>query len=109
MAVTGWLPHTSRAALTGLRKKGHQQREGRGRHPLPDRRGRLTVAKLDDKLAALATMSPAQLPGEWLEIKASASATLRPGTQLVREWRGSTHRVMILDDAYLTGTSATAR
>ena len=43
------------------------------------------------------------------EIKASASATLRPGTQLVRERRGSTHRVMILDDAYLTGTSATAR
>ena len=23
MAVTGWLPHTTRAALTGLRKKGH--------------------------------------------------------------------------------------
>jgi len=21
--VTGWLPHTTRAALTGLRKKGH--------------------------------------------------------------------------------------
>ncbi|KRB82301.1 hypothetical protein ASE00_09460 [Sphingomonas sp. Root710] len=109
------------------------------------------MSRLDDKLAALATMSPAQLRGEWLqlfgsaaphaghkllglaiahrlqekgkgglpakitreidtmikhiekgeEIKASASATLRPGTQLVREWRGSTHRVMILDDSYL--------
>jgi hypothetical protein len=109
------------------------------------------MARHDDKLAALATMSPAQLRGEWLqlfgsaappvghkllalaiahrlqekakgslpakltreietmvrqlgkgeEIKASASATLRPGTQLVREWRGTTHRVMILDDAYL--------
>ncbi|MGE0774553.1 MAG: DUF3489 domain-containing protein, partial [Sphingomonadaceae bacterium] len=23
MAATGWLPHTTRAALTGLRKKGH--------------------------------------------------------------------------------------
>ena len=22
--ATGWLPHTSRAALTGLRKKGHE-------------------------------------------------------------------------------------
>lgn len=22
--VTGWLPHTARAALTGLRKKGHE-------------------------------------------------------------------------------------
>jgi hypothetical protein len=109
------------------------------------------MARYDDKLAALATMSPAQLRGEWLqlfgsaappvghkllalaiahrvqekamgglptkltreietmvrqlgkgeEIKASVSATLRPGTQLVREWRGTTHRVMILDDAYL--------
>lgn len=24
IAATGWLPHTTRAALTGLRKKGHQ-------------------------------------------------------------------------------------
>ena len=23
IAATGWLPHTTRAALTGLRKKGH--------------------------------------------------------------------------------------
>jgi len=23
IAITGWLPHTTRAALTGLRKKGH--------------------------------------------------------------------------------------
>lgn len=23
VALTGWLPHTTRAALTGLRKKGH--------------------------------------------------------------------------------------
>lgn len=23
VAVTGWLPHTTRAALTGLKKKGH--------------------------------------------------------------------------------------
>jgi hypothetical protein len=23
VAVTGWVPHTTRAALTGLRKKGH--------------------------------------------------------------------------------------
>jgi len=23
VAATGWLPHTSRAALTGLKKKGH--------------------------------------------------------------------------------------
>lgn len=24
VATTGWLPHTTRAALTGLKKKGHQ-------------------------------------------------------------------------------------
>ncbi len=24
VAETGWLPHTTRAALTGLRKKGHE-------------------------------------------------------------------------------------
>ena len=24
IAATGWLPHTTRAALTGLKKKGHQ-------------------------------------------------------------------------------------
>jgi hypothetical protein len=109
------------------------------------------MARLDEKLAALATMSPAQLRGEWLqlvgsaappvghrllalaiahrlqekvkgglsaklareidtmirqldksgEIKASAAATLRPGTQLVREWGGATHRVLLLDDCYL--------
>ena len=32
VATTGWLPHTTRAALTGLRKKGHitakESREG---------------------------------------------------------------------------------
>jgi len=32
VATTGWLPHTTRAALTGLRKKGHaldkQSRDG---------------------------------------------------------------------------------
>ncbi len=109
------------------------------------------MSGLDEKLAALATMSPAQVRTEWLrtfstpapklghrllayaiayrwqenvsgglaakqareidgmirrlemgeEIKAAVAPTLRPGTQLVREWRGSTHRVMILDDAYL--------
>ena len=24
LAATGWLPHTTRAAMTGLKKKGHQ-------------------------------------------------------------------------------------
>lgn len=29
IAVTGWLPHTTRAALTGLRKKGHEVSRGK--------------------------------------------------------------------------------
>jgi hypothetical protein len=35
VAATGWLPHTTRAALTGLKKKGHvvtsEKPEGEGR------------------------------------------------------------------------------
>ena len=38
VAATGWLPHTTRAALTGLRKKGHAvQRtviDGQGRYTI---------------------------------------------------------------------------
>lgn len=29
VTATGWLPHTTRAALTGLRKKGHQIEKGK--------------------------------------------------------------------------------
>ena len=29
VAATGWLPHTTRAALTGLRKKGHVIKRGK--------------------------------------------------------------------------------
>lgn len=29
VSATGWLPHTSRAALTGLRKKGHEIAKGK--------------------------------------------------------------------------------
>jgi hypothetical protein len=29
IAATGWLPHTTRAALTGLRKKGHTVERGK--------------------------------------------------------------------------------
>ena len=29
VAATGWLPHTTRAALTGLKKKGHQVTSGK--------------------------------------------------------------------------------
>ncbi len=29
IAATGWLPHTTRAALTGIRKKGHDIAKGK--------------------------------------------------------------------------------
>lgn len=29
VTATGWLPHTTRAALTGLRKKSHQIEKGK--------------------------------------------------------------------------------
>lgn len=32
VAITGWLPHTTRAALTGLRKKGHVIAKGKREH-----------------------------------------------------------------------------
>jgi hypothetical protein len=35
------------------------------------------------------------------ELKANAVATLKPGTRLIREWRGATHQVLLLDDGYL--------
>ena len=31
VAITGWLPHTTRAALTGLKKKGHMIAKGKRR------------------------------------------------------------------------------
>lgn len=109
------------------------------------------MSKLDDRLAALANMSPAQLRGEWLQLfreaappvghrllalaiayrlqekvygglppavgrelervakslakngtlPAEATATLKVGTRLVREWRGTPHHVHILEEGYV--------
>ena len=42
MAATGWLPHTARAALTGLRKRGYEL--GRERDPDGQSRYRIAVA-----------------------------------------------------------------
>ena len=53
--ATGWLPHTTRAALTGLKKKGHtiEREQARRRDLLPHHGERLTMAKLDDQLEEL--------------------------------------------------------
>ena len=34
-------------------------------------------------------------------IASDSGTTLRPGTRLVREWRGKVHQVLVLDGAYL--------
>jgi hypothetical protein len=70
--ATGWLPHTTCAALTGLKKKGRTLTKDKRRgHLLPHRRGSL-IGRCQDKLeasrAALVTMSPAQLRVEWARV-----------------------------------------
>ena len=109
------------------------------------------MATVNEKLAGLATMSPVQLRGEWLQVfhtaappvghtlhglalayrlqaraigglpvaavreldtlvrqversgvmKPRAGAGLRSGTRLVREWRGTTHQVLLHDGGYI--------
>ncbi|HEX8415149.1 MAG TPA: DUF2924 domain-containing protein [Sphingomicrobium sp.] len=109
------------------------------------------MGRLENELAALVTMSPAQLRAEWLrvhkapapkatpdlltrgiayrlqvqahgglnsdakrklkqlaqqvsrngEITASPVIAVKPGTRLVRDWGGTSHHVLILDDGYL--------
>ena len=34
------------------------------------------------------------------EVGSSRSISLKPGTRLVREWRGATHHVLVLDDGF---------
>ncbi|WP_346357645.1 DUF3489 domain-containing protein [Bosea sp. (in: a-proteobacteria)] len=48
IAVTGWLPHTTRAALTGLRKRGHAVTSGEQLQP--DGRN-LNVYRIGDQAA----------------------------------------------------------
>ncbi|UAK26480.1 DUF2924 domain-containing protein [Sphingomonas nostoxanthinifaciens] len=109
------------------------------------------MASLDDRLAALATMSPAQIRAEWGRLMrvpcpaipldlltraiayrcqekqrgglpssaareigrmarqlergdvtvARGDATPKPGTRLVRDWRGRRHQVTVLDQGFL--------
>jgi hypothetical protein len=34
------------------------------------------------------------------DVRSSRSISLKPGTRLVREWRGVTHHVLVLDDGF---------
>lgn len=55
MAATGWLPHTTRAALTGLRKRGYEV--GRERDPDGQSRYRIALAALERPLRPAAAAS----------------------------------------------------
>ena len=58
--ATGWLPHTTRAALTGLRKKGHVIERSKRDDATCYRIARgADERSLEQQLAALATMSSA--------------------------------------------------
>jgi hypothetical protein len=73
--ATGWLPHTCRAALTGLRKKGH--------------------AIVRDKVDGVTRYSIAA--GE----PARKSLVLTPGTRLIREWNGKTIAVEVREGGFV--------
>ncbi|HCJ20892.1 MAG TPA: hypothetical protein DHV64_05050 [Erythrobacter sp.] len=68
--ATGWLPHTSRAALTGLKKKGaHDRARQAGRKGLlPHHQERVIMARLEDQLAKLDTMVKGDLKERWAKL-----------------------------------------
>ena len=84
VAATGWLPHTTRAALTGLRRRGYAV----GIDRADKVRGsvyRIEPTEMEDPFA---TRGPTTREG----------VGLKSGALLVREWNGRLERVMILDD-----------
>ena len=70
--ATGWLPHTTRAALTGIRKKGHEvERSKRDeRDLLPHRGGRLM--DVEAQLAELETPVVRELRERWRTLVSGA-------------------------------------
>ena len=90
IAATGWLPHTSRAALTGLRKRGyaiekHRSTEGRRGYIIAAApRGERREARADglcfENRAATVSASASLL---------SASSIVRRSTRNSRLWRVS--------------------
>ena len=67
VSATGWLPHTTRAALTGIRKKGHEIEKAK-RDLLPHRGGSLIMVRLQEQLDQLVAMAPAELREEWRRV-----------------------------------------
>jgi Protein of unknown function (DUF3489) len=70
IALTGWLPHTARAALTGLRKRGYRiqidrsQKERGSAHHIPtdvDVKAKASANQSED--AAANSPEPSKLPG----------------------------------------------
>ena len=80
IAATGWLPHTTRAALTGLRKKGHVLEKSQARRAdlLPCRGLGGVITSIEDTLAALTTLSSAQLQGRMARAEGHAGPADQP-------------------------------
>jgi hypothetical protein len=67
VAATGWLPHTTRAALTGLKKKDHVlERSKRGETKLLSREGeRMSRKSFAQRLVELDVITGAELSAMW--------------------------------------------
>lgn len=72
MAASDWLPHSTRAHLSILRKKGKTITK-------QERRNGETAYRLTDEV----------------------TARFKLGTRLIREWRGEVHQVELTDRGYL--------
>ena len=137
--ATSWLPHTTRAALTGLRKKGHAiDKRKRGAATCYQSGGTSLMRGVAVRVAEIEAMKPTALKVEWERVhgeqppsiaasllaralafdlqcaaqggagekmrqrlsgarvaRAAPAAVLAPGTQLVREWGGESHHVLV--------------
>ena len=93
MGATGWLPHTSRAALTGLRKRGFAVALDRS----DKERGSIYRIEKDpnDRVAAALPTDAAEPNSE-----PASKKTHKAGALLVREWKGRLERVMVLERGF---------
>jgi hypothetical protein len=102
--ATGWQPHSVRAVLTGLRKKGHNVERGISRQLMI----RAIAYELQAKtfgglkpavVRQLQKIAAGLVTGAPVAIKTAFK--LKPGARLVREWNGITHVVEVVDDGFI--------
>ena len=84
IAATGWLAHTTRAALSRLRSAGQTLEKS-------VREDGATAYRIPDRLVSGGRAEAVPLP---------VQPSLKPGTLLVREWKGELQQVVILDTGF---------